>query len=391
MSSEIRPEDIEAAIAAAEQRRRSRLGGAAETATRDTPSRRPLIPDRIKASAPAGDTTLREQAKPSSAPMADELDDSWLDQPARPRPAASRVANLPEGEVVWEPETRRSGLALPFGIGAVALIVFGSILWWAYSSDTEDTGGQVPVIAAEETPIKVKPADEGGLEVPDQDKLIYENIAEGEPGAGTVEQILPGPEEPVSPPQPVAPAVTAEPAPLVPSETTADTARSDVAAPDSTTPAPAPTAAPSTPATPPATLAPSEPAASTDAAAPASTVPSEPALAASATSSATTQEATAPAATQAPAAPATTAAAGSWKIQLAAVKTEAAAKQEWSRVQKVHPDLLGDMRLTVQRADLGTKGIFFRIQAGPLPNRTTAEDVCAELKASKQPCIVVKP
>jgi hypothetical protein len=60
-------------------------------------------------------------------------------------------------------------------------------------------------------------------------------------------------------------------------------------------------------------------------------------------------------------------------------------------MQKAHPDLLDDMRLTVQRADLGDKGVYFRIQAGPLPDRTTAEDVCAELKAAKQPCLVVKP
>jgi cell division septation protein DedD len=86
-----------------------------------------------------------------------------------------------------------------------------------------------------------------------------------------------------------------------------------------------------------------------------------------------------------------TAGSGGWKIQLASVKSDAVARQQWNRLQKVHSDLLGDMRLTVQQADLGNKGTFFRIQAGPLPDRTTAEDVCAELKAAKQPCIVVKP
>ena len=99
----------------------------------------------------------------------------------------------------------------------------------------------------------------------------------------------------------------------------------------------------------------------------------------------------APAAPVAPAEPAQTAAGSGWKIQLAAVKTEQAARQEWGRMQKAHPDLLADMRLTVQRADLGDKGVFFRIQGGPLPDRTPAEDVCAELKSSKQPCLVVKP
>lgn len=60
-------------------------------------------------------------------------------------------------------------------------------------------------------------------------------------------------------------------------------------------------------------------------------------------------------------------------------------------MQKSHPDLLGDLRLTVQKADLGTKGVYYRIQAGPIPDRTTAEDVCAELKSAKQSCLVVKP
>ncbi len=375
MSSEIRPEDIEAAIAAAEQRRRSRLGGAAEAAGRAAPSsRRPVIPERILAGAPAGDAALRERPTPASTPMADNFDDSWLDQPARPRPSAGRVANLPDGEVVWESETGRRGLALPLAIGVVALIVFGSILWWAYSSDTQEAGVEVPVIVAEETPIKVKPADEGGLEVPDQDKLVYDNIAEGDPGAGKVEQILPGPEEPVAPPQPVTPAATAEPAPLVPADQGTNTGVADVTP---TPAAPLPEAVPALPAatTPPASVAPTEPAAPAQ--------PAAPALAAAAPA------ASAPA--PAPATPAKAATGGSWKIQLAAVKTEGAAKQEWGRMQKAHLDLLGDMRLTVQRADLGTKGIFFRIQAGPLPDRTTAEDVCAELKAGKQPCIVVKP
>jgi cell division septation protein DedD len=97
-----------------------------------------------------------------------------------------------------------------------------------------------------------------------------------------------------------------------------------------------------------------------------------------------------------PAAPATSkpaqaTAGGGWKIQLASVKSDALARQQWGRLQKAHSDLLGDMRLTVQQADLGTKGTYYRIQAGPLPDRTTAEDVCAELKSAKQPCIVVKP
>jgi cell division septation protein DedD len=386
MSSEIRPEDIEAAIAAAEQRRRARMGGGgADVATAPAPAaRRPLVPERSMASAAATtEASVREAAKPAaaSAPMSDDLDDSWLDQPARPRPAVSRVANLPESEVVWEPETGRRSLALPFGIGAVALLVFGSILWWAYSSDTEQAGGEVPVIVADNTPIKEKPAEEGGLEVPDQDKLVYDNIAEGEEGATTVEQLLPAPEEPVTPPQPepsvaattgTATTGTAQPAPLPATGEDTDAALADAAP------------APAAPVTEPTQTAAAPAPETSSTSAGATAAPAEPAAPAA------TQEAAAPAAA-APAEPVQPAAGGSWKIQLAAVKSEDGARQEWGRMQRAHPDLLGDMRLTVQRADLGTKGIYYRIQAGPLPDRTTAEDVCSELKASKQPCLVVKP
>ncbi len=359
MSSDIRPEDIEAAIAAAEQRRRSRLGGAADVGTTAPASRRPVLPERVaSAGAEGSGAASREAVRPlPGGSRHDDLDDSWLDQPARPSPAASRYADLPEGEVVWEPDSGRRGLGLAFGIGAVTLLIFGGILWWAYSSDGENAGATVPVIAADETPIKVKPEEEGGLEVPDQDKLVYDNIAEGEEGTGKVEQLLPGPEEPVTPPQPATAAAigTAQPAPLTATEEDTDAALAE-ATPPPAAPEPAPAAA-----------APAEPVAP-----------------------APVQEAAAPAAA-APAPTVQPATGGSWKIQLAAVKSDPAARQEWGRMQQAHSDLLGDMRLTVQRADLGDKGVYFRIQAGPLPDRTTAEDVCAELKAAKQPCLVVKP
>ena len=397
MSSEIRPEDIEAAIAAAEQRRRARMGGAAmgaaamgggaDVATAPPPAgRRPVMPERVTGGSGA-DAAAREPAKPgASARVADDLDDSWLDQPVRPRPATNRVANLPESEVVWEPETSRRGLTAPFAIAAAVLLLFGSVLWWFYSSGGEPDGGEVPVIVAEEMPIKEKPAEEGGLEVPDQDKLVYNNIAEGEDQTAGVEQLLPAPEEPVAPPQPDATAAaaaattgTAQPAPLTPTDEDTEAAMADAALPPDALDVPV--SAPAT--TPPAAVEPP---------APAATAAEAPATAAPATQQAAVPAPAAPAAPAvAPAEPVQPAAASGWKIQLAAVKSEQAARQEWGRMQKAHPDLLGDMRLTVQRADLGDKGVFFRIQGGPLPDRTTAEDVCAELKSTKQPCLVVKP
>jgi hypothetical protein len=44
----------------------------------------------------------------------------------------------------------------------------------------------------------------------------------------------------------------------------------------------------------------------------------------------------------------------------------------------------------VQRADLGAKGVFFRIQAGPM-SKDSAKSVCDAIKASKPGgCVIVQ-
>lgn len=83
-------------------------------------------------------------------------------------------------------------------------------------------------------------------------------------------------------------------------------------------------------------------------------------------------------------------AAGDYFVQLASVKSDEGARQEWLRLQKVHPTLFDDMALVVQRADLGDRGIFYRIRIGPFPNRATAQDMCAQIKAAKLGCLVVR-
>ncbi len=83
-------------------------------------------------------------------------------------------------------------------------------------------------------------------------------------------------------------------------------------------------------------------------------------------------------------------AAGRYFVQLASVKSDAGARKEWARMQRAHPDLLGDLELSVQSADLGERGIFFRIRTGPFPNRATAQDMCWQIKTAKLDCLVVR-
>ncbi len=83
-------------------------------------------------------------------------------------------------------------------------------------------------------------------------------------------------------------------------------------------------------------------------------------------------------------------AAGDYFVQLASVKSDDSARKEWLRLRKAHAELFGDLALDVQRADLGDRGIFYRIRTGPFPNRATAQDMCAQIKAAKLACLVVR-
>jgi cell division septation protein DedD len=80
-----------------------------------------------------------------------------------------------------------------------------------------------------------------------------------------------------------------------------------------------------------------------------------------------------------------------YRLQLGAVRTEEAAKQEWQRLQRAQSDLLGKLSLTAARVDLGDKGIFYRIQAGPIADGAEAAQSCATLKSRNVGCVLVKP
>ena len=78
----------------------------------------------------------------------------------------------------------------------------------------------------------------------------------------------------------------------------------------------------------------------------------------------------------------------SYVIQVASLRSEKEAEGFWSKAQAKHPDLLETMPLYVERADLGDRGIYFRVQTGPFPSKATAQDLCGQLKSAGQDCIV---
>ncbi|NCO04326.1 MAG: hypothetical protein GW903_09065 [Alphaproteobacteria bacterium] len=78
---------------------------------------------------------------------------------------------------------------------------------------------------------------------------------------------------------------------------------------------------------------------------------------------------------------------GSHYVQLASVKTRMAAESEWTSLRAKY-NLSSSYR--IQTKDLGDKGVFHRIQAGPY-SKTTADKICADIKA-KTPggCLVTQ-
>ena len=56
-----------------------------------------------------------------------------------------------------------------------------------------------------------------------------------------------------------------------------------------------------------------------------------------------------------------------------------------------HRDLLEALRPRVQRADLGAKGVFYRLQAGPLADAGRAKGLCETLARRNVRCLVITP
>jgi len=77
-------------------------------------------------------------------------------------------------------------------------------------------------------------------------------------------------------------------------------------------------------------------------------------------------------------------------VQLFSLNSTDAAEKGWNRIKNRHQDLLGDMELLIKEVDLDDRGVFYRGQIVPFPNQATALDLCSQLKARKQDCLVVR-
>ena len=65
-------------------------------------------------------------------------------------------------------------------------------------------------------------------------------------------------------------------------------------------------------------------------------------------------------------------------------------KSTWAKLQAAHGDVLANLRMQPTKVDLGEKGTWYRVQAGPLDEKQ-AHSICGTLKSRKTDCVVVAP
>ena len=218
---------------------------------------------------------------------------------------------------------------------AIVMAVFAGGLWFFYHQGIRQPavpgpGEPVPLIRADDRPMKIKPDQPGGMPVPDQNVSVYNE----KPGAAAVEKLLPPPEQPMPRPAPKE-AAGPQPSAAAPPAAAAKPAGAQQQA--AATPVPKAAAKPAAKETP--------------AAAPAKSIP-----------------------------------AGPVRIQLASLRSPEAAKEEWARLKREHPDTLGRLTAVAVKADLGDKGVWYRVQTQVFDDAAAADRLCADLKKQKIGC-----
>ena len=286
-------------------------------------------------------------------------------------------------------------------LGLIIGVVFGAIIAgsaaWFFLKDQGVNGmsgadGGVPMVKADASAYKIKPETPGGMRVENQDKTVYDRVAKTD-APNRVENLLPPPEQPKAPPK-AEPKPAAKPAdPPLEVKSPLDEKRDELAAmiasldkkgaeaektviEEPKLPAAKQSnAVPASPPKPPVLMPLHDPAAEQAAPAPEITSPSS----------------VSPVVVPAPASEAAAPTGPGLLVQLAAAKSEEGAMTEWNRIKNKHAGLVGALSPSVVRADLGERGIFFRLRAGTLPDKAAADELCAALTAEGNACLVVKP
>jgi cell division septation protein DedD len=82
------------------------------------------------------------------------------------------------------------------------------------------------------------------------------------------------------------------------------------------------------------------------------------------------------------------AASGSHLVQVGAFRSEQEATAQWTSLQKKLGDLAAGKSDDIERADLGAKGVYYRLRIGPFSSKADATQYCGELKQRGTDCLI---
>ncbi len=303
-----------------------------------------------------------------------------------PRPPLLDDIDRPEPPRLVAPETGYFGRSLKIFTGIFSLIVFSAIVWYAYSQG-KLVGGEesAPIISAEKSPVRVRPENPGGLQVPYQDKLIFQKQNQAfDAQSKSVENLLPRPEEPH-------PTAVKQDSPDKNQDLNNVTApqlkSSNLEMPDQTRnngkPKELIASNIKTPNNP-------KPESNTDrknnpsGAVKDFSVRNEQLLSRLLPSKNNKRKKLADGKSLQKSSQV------NFRIQIASFRKESSARLSWKRLQKLYNSLLGPLVLTIEKTVIKGKGVFYRTQGGPLTEKQ-ARKICKKLLKLKQGCLVVSP
>lgn len=284
----------------------------------------------------------------------------------------------------------------PLTVVTVCVLGFSGIVSYAYNQGTKANlkESAAPLIQADAGAFKTKPVDEGGMEIPFQDSLVYEQLDSNRSGE-EAESLLPPPEQPMERPEPVEQATQAVENTTTETENLAKSVgdkiaeaeaevqkQKDLASKQAAEDVTVTIGSGFANETPEAPTAPKETAAKETSPAPTS---QEKELITSSTAQALSD--IEPSATT-PTAP-TSYSAGSYHVQLGSFRDQAAAQAAWTKFKKDFAPALDGVASNIERADLGDKGIYYRVQGTNL-SKASAESVCSAINGIKSGACLVK-
>ncbi|PPR38842.1 MAG: hypothetical protein CFH29_00491 [Alphaproteobacteria bacterium MarineAlpha7_Bin1] len=80
---------------------------------------------------------------------------------------------------------------------------------------------------------------------------------------------------------------------------------------------------------------------------------------------------------------------GSYRVQLASLTSETVAENELSKMKDKFSNVLNDFELKIYPVNIEGKGMYYRIQAGPIKTSDEAKNLCNELIRLQKKCFVV--